>query len=174
MNITYGSASGPAGTTGVTQNSGSVPGTSEKGDGFGWDLDMGDVNGDGYQDLVVSAPNEDIGGVTNTGMVTVLYGSAAGINVSSGTQAFAQSTAGVPGSDEKGDLFGADVKLDDVTGDGRADLIVGSYENAADGAVTYLPSSGGKITTTGSRTVSPSTSGVSTSGTPQFGAVFAD
>lgn len=77
MNITYGSASGPAGTTGVTQNSGSVPGTSEKGDGFGWDLDMGDVNGDGYQDLVVSAPDEDIDGVTNTGMVTVLYGSAA-------------------------------------------------------------------------------------------------
>ncbi|MEU9136239.1 FG-GAP and VCBS repeat-containing protein [Streptomyces sp. NPDC048404] len=174
VNITYGSASGPAGTTGVTQNSGTVPGTSEKGDGFGWDLDMGDVNGDSFQDLVISAPDEDIDGVTNTGMVTVLYGSAAGINVSSGTQAFAQSTAGVPGNDEKSDLFGADVKLDDVTGDGRADLIVGSYENAGNGAVTYLPSNGSKITTTGSRTVSPSTSGVSTSGTPQFGAIFAD
>ncbi|MGX5188423.1 FG-GAP and VCBS repeat-containing protein [Streptomyces avermitilis] len=174
VNITYGSASGPASTAGVTQNTGSVPGTSEKGDGFGWDLDLGDVNGDTYQDVVVSAPNEDIGGVTNTGIVTVLYGSASGINTASGTQAFAQSTAGVPGSDEKGDLFGADVKLDDVNGDGRADLLVGSYENSANGAVTYLPSSGTKITTTGSRTLSPSTSGVSTTGTPQFGALFAD
>ncbi|MFG2382702.1 FG-GAP and VCBS repeat-containing protein [Streptomyces avermitilis] len=174
VNITYGSASGPASTAGVTQNTGSVPGTSEKGDGFGWDLDLGDVNGDSYQDVVVSAPNEDIGGVTNTGIVTVLYGSASGINTASGTQAFAQSTAGVPGSDEKGDLFGADVKLDDVNGDGRADLLVGSYENGANGAVTYLPSSGTKITTTGSRTLSPSTSGVSTTGTPQFGALFAD
>ncbi|WP_405916547.1 FG-GAP and VCBS repeat-containing protein [Streptomyces sp. NBC_00728] len=174
VNITYGSASGPAGTTGITQNSGSVPGTSETGDRFGWDLDMGDINGDGYQDVVVSAPDEDIDGVSNTGMVTVLYGSAAGVDVSTGTQSFAQSTAGVPGSDEKNDLFGADVKLDDVTGDDRADLLIGSYENAGNGAVTYLPSNGSKITTTGSRTVSPSTSGVSTSGTPQFGANFAD
>jgi hypothetical protein len=174
VNITYGSASGPAGTSGITQNSGSVPGDSEKGDGFGWELDMGDVNGDGFQDLVVSAPNEDIDGVANTGLVTVLYGSAAGVNVSSGVQSFAQSTAGVPGTDEKGDLFGADVKLDDVTGDGKADLLVSSYENSANGAVTYLPSNGSVITTSGARTLSPSTSGVSTTGYPQFGALFAD
>ncbi|MFJ7301936.1 FG-GAP and VCBS repeat-containing protein [Streptomyces sp. NPDC099088] len=173
-NITYGSASGPAGTTGINQNTGSVPGTSEKGDSFGWDLDLGDVNGDGFQDLVVSAPNEDIDGVTDTGMVTVLYGSSSGVKVSSGTQSFAQSTAGVPGSDEKSDLFGADVKLDDVNGDGRADLLVGSYENAGNGSVTYLPSNGTTITTSGSRTLSPSTSGVSTTGSPQFGALFAD
>jgi hypothetical protein len=174
VNITYGSASGPASTAGITQNTGSVPGTSEKGDSFGWDLDLGDVNGDGYQDVVVSTPNEDIGGVTNTGMVTVLYGSASGVDTATGTQAFAQSTAGVPGNDEKSDLFGADVKLDDVTGDGKADLLVGSYENSGNGAVTYLPSDGTKITTTGSRTISPSTSGVSTTGSPQFGALFAD
>ncbi|MFD4626451.1 FG-GAP-like repeat-containing protein [Streptomyces sp. NPDC058475] len=174
VNITYGSASGPAATSGITQNTGSVPGTSEKGDAFGWDLDMGDINGDGYQDLVVSAPDEDIDGVSNTGMVTVLYGSASGVKVSSGVQSFAQSTPGVPGNDEKSDRFGADVKLDDVTGDGKADLLVGSYENSANGAVTYLPSNGTAITTSGSRTVAPSTSGVSTSGTPQFGALFAD
>ncbi|MFE0510293.1 FG-GAP and VCBS repeat-containing protein [Streptomyces sp. NPDC058964] len=174
VNITYGSASGPAGTTGITQDTGNVPGTSETNDGFGWDLDLGDVNGDGYQDLVVSTPNEDIGGVSNTGMVTVLYGSASGVNTASGAQSFAQSTAGVPGDDEKGDLFGADVKLDDVNGDGRADLLVGSYENSANGQVTYLPSDGTKITTTGARTVSPSAVGVSTTGTPQFGALFAD
>ncbi|MET9406663.1 FG-GAP and VCBS repeat-containing protein [Streptomyces sp. NPDC002935] len=174
VNITYGSASGPAGTSGITQNTGSVPGTSEKGDGFGWELDLGDINGDGFQDLVVSAPDEDVDGVSNTGRVTVLYGSATGVNVSSGAQAFSQSTAGVPGTDEKSDLFGADIKLDDVNGDGKADLIVGSYENSGNGAVTYLPSNGSVITTTGSRSVSPSTSGVSTSGTPQFGAVFAD
>ncbi|MEU1167021.1 VCBS repeat-containing protein, partial [Streptomyces sp. NPDC005921] len=35
--ITYGSASGPAKATMFNQNSSSVPGTSEKGDGFGWD-----------------------------------------------------------------------------------------------------------------------------------------
>ncbi|MFI1761471.1 FG-GAP and VCBS repeat-containing protein [Streptomyces sp. NPDC020800] len=174
VNVTYGSASGPASTTGITQNTGSVPGTSEKGDAFGWDLDLGDINGDGYQDLVVSSPDEDIDGVSNTGMVTVLYGSASGVNTSTGVQSFEQNTPGVPGTSEKSDLFGADVKLDDVTGDGKADLVVGSYENSANGAVTYLPSDGTKITTSGSRSFGPSNVGVSTTGTPQFGALFAD
>ncbi|MEU1336086.1 FG-GAP and VCBS repeat-containing protein [Streptomyces sp. NPDC090075] len=172
--ITYGSASGPAKATMFNQNSSSVPGTSEKGDGFGWDLDLGDVNGDGYADLVVSTPNEDIGSNTNTGQVTVLYGAKTGINLASGAQSFAQSTAGVPGDDEKNDLFGADVKLDDVTGDGRADLVIGSYENGGDGAVTYLPSNGSKITTTGSRALAASKVGISTTGVPQFGAIFGD
>ncbi|MET8947535.1 FG-GAP and VCBS repeat-containing protein [Streptomyces sp. NPDC004542] len=172
--ITYGTASGPGTTKSVNQNTGNVPGTSETGDHFGWDLDLGDINGDGYQDLVVSSPMEDIGGVTDTGQVTVLYGSATGVNTASGTQSFAQSTAGVPGSDEKTDLFGVDVKLDDITHDGKADLVVGSYENGGDGALTYLPSNGTKITTTGSRAISASAAGVSTTGNPQFGTLFAD
>jgi len=172
--VTYGSASGPASSTGITQNTGSVPGTSEKTDYFGYELDLGDINGDGYQDLVVGVAGETIDGVTDAGMVTVLYGSASGVNTASGAQAFAQSTPGVPGDDEKYDSLGLDVKLDDVTGDGKADLLAGSYENDGNGAVLYLPSNGTKITTTGSRTVSPSTSGVSTTGTPAFGANFAD
>ncbi|GHE10617.1 hypothetical protein GCM10010339_67400 [Streptomyces alanosinicus] len=117
---------------------------------------------------------ENIGSATNTGAVTVLHGTPKGLDTSSGAQPFAQSSPGVPGDDEKDDYFGQDVKLDDVTGDGRADLLVGSQENAGNDAVTYLPSDGTRITTTGSRTVSPSTSGVSTTGTPYFGANFAD
>jgi hypothetical protein len=161
--ITYGAPDGVGSTTGITQNTGTVPGSSERNDYFGYELDLGDVNGDGYQDLVVGVAGEDIGSVADAGQLVVLYGSA-----------FAQSTAGVPGSDEKGDFLGTDVKLDDVTGDGRADLLAGSYENDGNGAVLYLPSSGTKITATGSRTVSPSTSGVSTTGHPNFGANFAD
>ncbi|QCD57182.1 hypothetical protein CEB94_21820 [Streptomyces hawaiiensis] len=62
----------------------------------------------------------------------------------------------------------------DFNGDGRADVLAGSYENDGNGAVLYLPSNGTKITATGSRTVSPSASGVSTTGYPNFGANFAD
>ena len=42
------------------------------------------------------------------------------------------------------------------------------------GAVPHPPSDGAKITATGSRTVSPSPSGVSTTGCPNSGADFAD
>ncbi|MGK5692829.1 FG-GAP repeat domain-containing protein [Streptomyces sp. URMC 128] len=158
----------------ISQNTAGNPGTAESGDVFGADSAYADFNGDGYQDLVVAVAGEDIGSVADAGRLVVLYGSAAGIDTSTGTQSFAQSTAGAPGSDEKGDFLGTDVKLDDVTGDGRADLMSGSFENGGNGAVLHLPSSGTKITATGSRTVSPSTSGVSTTGYPNFGATFAD
>nr|WP_307624175.1 FG-GAP and VCBS repeat-containing protein [Streptomyces sp. V3I7] len=174
--VTYGSDSGPqtSSATGITQDTGNVPGTAENNDSFGYELDLGDINGDGFLDLAVAAAGENLGSAVDTGAVTVLYGTADGLNTDSGAQFFAQSTAGVPGGDETDDMFGVDVKLDDVTGDGKADLVVGSVENAGNGAVTYLPSSGTKITTTGSRSITPSASGVSTTGTPMFGANFAD
>ncbi|MFF4504630.1 FG-GAP-like repeat-containing protein [Streptomyces sp. NPDC001401] len=174
--ITYGSDGGPLTTdsTGITQDTGNVPGTAEGKDWFGYELDLGDINGDGFLDLAIGVAGENIGSAVNTGAVTVLYGTSSGLNTTSGAQGFAQSAPGVPGNDENDDMFGADVKLDDVTGDGKADLVVGSYENDGNGAVTYLPSDGSVITTTGSRAISPSTSGVSTTGTPSFGANFAD
>ncbi|MBO1333631.1 FG-GAP-like repeat-containing protein [Streptomyces sp. VRA16 Mangrove soil] len=171
IHVTYGSASGPAYGTDITQDTGNVPGGSERGDWFGSELSLGDINGDGYQDVVVGAAGENLGGVVNTGSVTVLYGSADGLNTTSGAQFFAQSTAGVPGNDEKNDYFGAEVKLADTNGDGKADLNVGAAgENDFNGAVTYLPSDGTKITTTGSRGISASAAGVDTAGYPQFGA----
>ncbi|MGV9337380.1 FG-GAP-like repeat-containing protein [Streptomyces sp. NPDC003688] len=174
VNITYGSASGPARTAMINQDTGNVPGASEKGDEFGWDLDLGDVNGDGYQDIAIGSPFEDIGKFADAGMVTVLYGSKSGVNTASGAQSFAQSTAGVPENDEKADRFGMDVKLDDVNGDGKADLVVGSSENGGDGSLTYLPSNGKKITATGSRYTGVGNLGISASGTPQLGSMFAN
>jgi hypothetical protein len=170
VHIIYGSADGPASATAVSQNTGNVPGGSERGDWFGGELSLGDINGDGFQDLAVGAPGENLGGVVNTGSVTVLYGSASGLNTTSGSQFLAQSTAGVPGSDEKNDYFGGEVKLTDVTGDGKADLTVGAYgENGGNGMVVYLPSNGTKITTTGSRSLSTTAVGVSTDASPLFG-----
>ncbi|WP_329013098.1 FG-GAP repeat domain-containing protein [Streptomyces sp. NBC_01601] len=174
VNITYGSVSGPDRNAAIDQNTGNVPGASEKGDAFGGELDLGDINGDGYQDLVISSIFEDLGNASDAGLVTVLYGSASGVNTATKAQSIAQSTAGVPGNDEKGDHFGMDVKLDDVTGDGRADLLVGSDEDGGDGALVYLPSDGTKITATGSRFVGVKNVGVSATGTPWFGSIIAN
>ncbi|WP_217176920.1 VCBS repeat-containing protein [Streptomyces sp. AC495_CC817] len=171
VHVVYGTAGGPGTTVAVTQNSGNVPGSSERGDWFGSELSLGDINGDGKTDLVAGAPGENLGGVVNTGALTILYGTDAGLNTTSGYQYFAQSTAGVPGSDETDDRLGSDVKLTDVTGDGKADLTVGAYgENDFNGSLIYLPSDGTKITTTGARSIAPSAVGVSTSGQPVFGA----
>ncbi|MEU3793273.1 FG-GAP and VCBS repeat-containing protein [Streptomyces fructofermentans] len=175
VHIVHGSAAGPAATVSITQNSGNVPGTSERGDWFGGELSLGDINGDDMADLVVGAPGKNLGSVVDTGTVTVLYGSASGVNTMSGYQFLAQSTAGVPGTDEKGDRFGGEMKLTDVTGDGRADLTVGAFgENEGNGALVYLPSNGTRITTTGARSISPSSIGVSTDASPYFGANAAD
>jgi hypothetical protein len=174
--VTRGSDGGPltGAATGITQDTAGVPGTAETNDWFGYELDLGDVNDDGFLDLAIGVAGENIGPDTDTGTITVLYGSASGLDTTAAPQSFSQDTAGVPGTAEDNDMFGLDVKLDDVTGDGRADLVVGSAENAGDGMVTYLPSNGTKITTTGSHSVAPQRTGVSTTGTPYFGANFAD
>jgi hypothetical protein len=44
--------------------------------------------------------------------------------------ATATAAALAHGAVEKYDALGADVKPDDVNGDGRADLLAGSYENS--------------------------------------------
>ncbi|KFF96769.1 integrin [Streptomyces scabiei] len=171
-NITYGSADGPATATAtaVTQNTGKVPGASEAGDSFGFELSLGDINGDGFQDLVVATSDEDLKGVVDAGAVTVLHGSSSGLDTDSGFQYFTQATAGVPGTNEIYDHFGSEVRLTDVTGDGRADLTVGrAGENGGNGSVVYLPSDGTKITATGTRSIAPSTVGVSTHASPNFG-----
>ncbi|MEG7741722.1 FG-GAP repeat protein, partial [Listeria monocytogenes] len=45
----------------LAQSSAGVPGGDEPGDGFGASLALGDLDRDGYADLVVGAPGEDEG-----------------------------------------------------------------------------------------------------------------
>jgi hypothetical protein len=183
--VTLGTATGPGSRKSFTQNTGSVPGSSERGDEFGTELSMGDINGDGYQDVAVGAPGEDltVGGTNrvNTGSVTVLYGSPSGLKVTTGIQYFSQDTAGVPDAAESHDHFGGELKLEDVTGDGKADLTIaaagengGTTTHAGNGALTALKSDGTKIVTTGVRAISPTAAGVPTTGYPAFGANAAD
>ena len=87
----------------------------------------GDVNGDGFEDLIVGAPEADPGG-DRSGATYVVFGRSGGfssaIDLSSldGTNGFRLD--GVTADDESGtSVSGAG----DVNGDGLADLIIGAY-----------------------------------------------
>ncbi|MGX2996131.1 FG-GAP and VCBS repeat-containing protein [Streptomyces sp. JNUCC 64] len=175
--IAKGTASGPAygERQGFTQNTNGVPGTSEKGDAFGLELDLGDVNGDKRLDLVIGAPDEDLPGGKNQGSVTVLYGAADGSGITTrGARLLSQNTAGVPNRDETGDGFGADVHVDDLNADGRGDVLVGAPgEDDGNGAVYALRSrTNGTLTSPAGIYVT--TVGVSKAGYPVLGNNFAD
>ncbi|MFJ8936504.1 FG-GAP and VCBS repeat-containing protein [Streptomyces sp. NPDC102365] len=126
------------------------PGVEEEGDGLGTTVSIGDVNGDGFGDIALGIPGEDIGDLTDAGSVALVPGSATGVT-GAGTQTFHQDTAGVPGVAESRDEFGASSALLDVDGDGHADLAAGSLaENNWNGAVWVLRGTATGLTATSS------------------------
>ncbi|MDX2699113.1 hypothetical protein Sipo8835_27245 [Streptomyces ipomoeae] len=160
VRVVYGSANGPSTrTTKITQDTKGVPGVSEaenpssdlNGDQFGYSVAAGDVTGDGYPDIAVGVPGEDIGSIKDAGSVVLLKGGSSGLT-GTGAQAFDQSDSGVPGASEAGDTFGASVSLLDVNANNRADLAVGApgedgtYENSG-AAWLFRGSKNGLVTT---------------------------
>jgi hypothetical protein len=84
----------------------------------------GDVNGDGYADVIIGAPDYD-GGLVNEGAAFIWLGGAADLGAN-GSPANADWTAE---SNQTGAVFGFSVATaGDVTGDGFADVIVGAPE----------------------------------------------
>jgi hypothetical protein len=79
----------------------------------------GDVNGDGYADVIVSAPYSSVPGLAEAGMVYVFHGSSSGLGATpawtrAGGQAVERLGRSVAGAG-------------DVNADGYADVIVGAH-----------------------------------------------
>lgn len=120
---------------------------------------LGDFNGDGFADLAIGAPYEDLaaGGSANldAGAVTIIYGTAAGLNAA-GSQVWTQGTAGVGDVVEPDDAFGYALAVGDFNADGSDDLAIGvrdeSFGNAAAaGAVQVIYGSAAGLTAAGSQ-----------------------
>ncbi len=131
VNVIYG---GPAGLSASGnqfwhQDSPGIKNQAEKGDRFGMSLTTGDFDGDGFSDLAVAAPMEDIKGVVNAGAINVIYGSSAGL-IADGNQLWHQNKSGILDQAEPSDRFGWALTAGDFDSDGFADLAVGSpYED---------------------------------------------
>ena len=96
---------------------------------------IGDVNGDGYDDIIVGAPRTEVGTATDQGGAYIIYGRAdAGaddINLANGVGARGVAIRG----SVTGDLAGFAVNsAGDVNGDGLDDLMIGAPQNDAGGA----------------------------------------
>jgi len=79
----------------------------------------GDVDGDGYHDVLIGAAGWDAPGLADCGKVWLLYGSPTGFRAGMWT---AQGTAAGQG-------FGTSVSIGDIDADGYGDVLVGSVSS---------------------------------------------
>lgn len=122
--VYHGSAAGLAATPNSTPDD-----ADQAGAFFGTSVaSAGDINGDGYGDIIIGATDYDDGVITNEGRAFVYHGSAAGI---------AASPDNTPDdADQSGVNFGISVaSAGDVNGDGYSDVIIGA-SGFADGINT--------------------------------------
>ena len=155
VNVLYGSKGGltAAGDQMWYEGQNGLAGEPEGGDWLGHALAAGDFDRDGYDDLAVGIPGEDLGGIDSAGRVVILYGEEGGLSAAR-SHAFVQGIYDVQDTYELGDHFGRVLTTGDFDGDTYADLAIGvPYENngtvADTGAVHILYGSYAGLTAAG-------------------------
>lgn len=104
----------------------------------------GDVNGDGFDDLIVGAPFGDNGGglFDNGGTAYVVFGKATGLPANLALSALDGTNGFRITSQAAGDLFGRSVAgAGDLNGDGFDDIVVGApsaLSGTQNGGVAYV------------------------------------
>ena len=111
-----------------------APGESEFGDRFGQALAAGDFDYDGYEDLAMGDPSEDVGASANTGRVLLSFGSPNALIPTRVKNYLQSSIFGLPAYDGPDDSFGWALAAGDWNGDGAADLAMGIPLEDAGGA----------------------------------------
>jgi hypothetical protein len=124
VSVLYGSISGltATGDQRWTQNSTNINNKAETLDQLGLAVGTGDFNGDGFADLAVGVPTENLDGGEDGGAVNVIYGSVAGLT-SAGDDFWHQDVTDINNSVKASDLFGYFVTGGDFDGDGFDDLL---------------------------------------------------
>ncbi len=155
INVLHGSFGGLSAAQDQFWSQVALAGDHESGDHFGHALASGDFDNDGFDDLAVGVPGEDLGTESSAGAVNVIYGSNA-LLTATGNQLWSQGTASVVGLPEESDAFGAALAADDFDHDGFDDLAVGVPGEDVDdepnaGALNVLFGAGAGLTGGGSQ-----------------------
>ena len=106
-------------------NAGAILEGENSGDGAGCSLAAGDIEGDGYSDLLIGATNH---GSSSSGQGAAYVASGP----LTGTSSLAAADGKLTGS--SGDLAGTSVALGDIDGDGFLDVIVGAPSHDVGGS----------------------------------------
>ncbi|MGP4010109.1 FG-GAP-like repeat-containing protein [Streptomyces sp. 4N124] len=145
----------------------------------GRSITAGDVNGNGYDDIVIGQPIAAESGGRTGGQVTMVPGSSTGFTTT-GMTTIHQDSTGVPGADETNDAMGVSVSVGDFNADGYADALAGvPNEDITRGGVNQvnagqallIKGSASGLTGSGSVGISQDTTGVpgSTESSDAFG-----
>jgi FG-GAP repeat len=142
----------------------------EAGDRFGWAVAAGDFNNDGYDELAIGSPGEDVGALADAGLVAVISGSSTGLRFST-ARILTQDTAGIADVAEPGDQFGYALSAWNFGVSAHRDLAIGApFEDLTStvtgtlmqdaGAVHVLYGSSTGVATTGSQFWTQDSAGV--------------
>ena len=112
----------------------------------GWTVASGDANNDGYEDVIIGAPNADPQYVYYPGETYIIFGSSSPSSVIDLDQVSANVTIY---GDDVGDYCGYAVACGDINGDGFKDVIIGApHADTTGGSVAgeaYLILGGGPL-----------------------------